>query len=630
MKNRFGTSVADTRFSPHAKLLPVPIENVHLEDGFWAPRLRLLQKVTLPSQYKLCEETGRVSNFRRAAGKDTGEYQGYLFNDSDVYRWVEATAFSMASKSSQELAQLAKQVTDEIIAAQDANGYLNSYFTFDREKDRWTNLRDLHELYCAGHLIQAAVALYRSTGDDCLLQAAVRLSDHIASIFGPGNRLGTPGHPEIEMALVELYRTTRKEKYLHLAQFFIDNCGKGLIGGRPYHIDHKPFRELTEIIGHAVRSIYLNCGAADVYMETGEKALLDTLMQLWQNMTERKMYVTGGVGARHEGEAFGDDYELPNATAYAETCAAVAGVMWNWRMLEITGEARFTDVMELALYNGVLSGISLDGQRYFYTNPLADYDNQERQLWFDCACCPPNIARLLASLPGYFYSLSNEGVWIHLYARSTACLQLNGNHVTVEQRTNYPWDGEVEVVLKPEQEARFSLYLRIPSWCARGEVQVDGEALDVSSQRGQYVEVHRSWKAGDTVTLSLAMPVERVVCHPQVTENNDRVALKRGPIIYCVEQADNEDHDVSRLILPEDSSLSAEWAPRLLNGVMIIRGEAVTDDDDEFKGKLYRSMMDISPKLQRTKFVAVPYYAWANRKSGPMTVWIRSLRFHGG
>jgi DUF1680 family protein len=625
-KKNHKTFVVDTRLSPYAKLRPAPIENVHLEDNFWAPRLRLLQEVTLPTQHKLCEETGRISNFKRAARKETGEFKGYFFNDSDIYKWIEATAFSMADKPSQELTQLVEQATDEILAAQDANGYLDSYFTLDREKDRWTNLRDMHELYCAGHLIQAAIAIHRSAGDKLLLNAAVRLSDHIASVFDPSKREGTPGHPGIEMALVELYRTTCDDKYLHLAQFFIDNRGKGLIGGRTYHIDHRPFRELTEIVGHAVRAIYLNCGAADLYMETGEQVLLDALIRLWQNMTERKMYVTGGVGARHEGEAFGEDYELPNARAYAETCAAIASVMWNWRMLTITGEARFTDIMELALYNGVLSGISLDGQRYFYTNPLADHGKQERKHWFDCACCPPNIARLLASLPGYCYSLSDNGVWIHLYAQNTAHLQVNHTHVIITQRTNYPWDGKVKLELKPEQEALFSLYLRIPSWCAKAEVQVNGKMLDIPTQQGHYIEVCRSWKTGDVVTLSLAMPVERIVCNPLVIENNDRVALKRGPIIYCLEQVDNGDRDVGSLVLPNDSALSAEWAPNLLNGVMIIRGEALSSSINEFKGELYRSTTDISSKLQRVQFTAIPYYAWANRTSGPMTVWIRSLR----
>ncbi len=339
-------------------------------------------------------------------------------------------------------------------------------------------------------------------------------------------------------------------------------------------------------------------------------------------MTERRMYVTGGVGSRYEGEAFGDDYELPNVRAYAETCAAIASVMWNWRMLLIIGEARFTDIMELALYNGVLSGISLDGRQYFYVNPLADRGQHTRQRWFDCACCPPNIARLLASLPGYFYSLSDRGIWVHLYAQSTAHLKMNGNPVTIAQHTKYPWDGEVELILKPGKETPFSLYMRIPGWCRKAEVQINGKMLEPPIQPGHYVEVHRSWRAGDTVHLSLSMPVERIVCHPLVIENNGRVALKRGPIVYCIEQVDNPDSDVWNLVLPTDSGLEAEWAPDLLDGVMVIRGEALALDVDEFKGYLYRSIADIPSKSRHVQFTAIPYYSWANREPSPMSVWI--------
>jgi len=630
MGNRSYTFVVDTSRSPYAKLRPVPIESVHLEDAFWAPYLRVLREVTLLSQYQLCEETGRIFNFRRAAGKETGDFQGLFFNDSDVYKWVEAVAFSLASVPDQKLQDLARQAIAHIVAAQDEDGYLDTYFTFDRKKERWTNLRDMHELYCAGHLMQAAVAFYRATGERSLLEATCRLADHIASVFGPDKRLGTPGHPEIEMALVELYRTTGEEKYLHLSRFFIDNRGKGLIGGGPYHVDHKPFRGLTEVVGHAVRSLYLNCGAADVYMETGEEALWDALMRLWHSMTERKMYVTGGVGARYEGEAFGDDYELPNARAYAETCAAIANVMWNWRMLLISGEGRFADIMEFALYNGVLAGISLDGKNYFYVNPLADRGRHRRQRWFNCACCPPNIARLLASLPGYFYSLSSGGVWVHLYAQSTARLEVDGNPLTILQRTDYPWDGEVEIILQPEKETPFSLYVRIPGWCRRAEVQVNSETLEAPVQPGHYVEVRRSWRAGDRVHTSVSMPVERTVCHPYVIENNDRVALSRGPIVYCIEQVDNPHFDVWNLMLPANAPLEVEWAPDLLNGVAIIRGEALAVHTDEFEGYLYRPMVDTSYKLNRVQFTAIPYYAWANREPGPMSVWTRSSRHLSG
>jgi len=624
MKNHDPVFNVDTSHSPYVKLRPVPIENVRLEDSFWAPRLRTLREVTLPAQHKLLEETGRLSNFRRAAVKEKGDFKGLFFNDSDIYKWVEAVGFSLASTFDTKLYALAVQVISDIAAAQDKDGYLDTYFTFDRKKDRWTNLRDMHELYCAGHLIQAAIAFYRATGDRNLLEVACKVANHIAGIFGPGKRVGTPGHPEIEMALVELYRATAKQDYLDLAKFLLDSRGKGVIGGSQYHIDHKPFRELTEIVGHAVRSLYLNCGAADIYMESGDRMLWEALTRLWHSMTERKMYVMGGVGARYEGEAFGDDYELPNVRAYAETCAAIANVMWNWRMLLVTGEARFADVMELALYNGVLSGISLDGKEYLYVNPLADRGKHRHQPWFECACCPPNIARLFASLPGYFYTVSSEGIWVHLYAQSKAHLDLTGNHVNVVQRTDYPWNGRIEVILDPQKQAAFSLFLRIPGWCREATVLVNNQTVEKLVEPGTYLEIHRLWNRGDRVQLSFAMPVERVTSHLYVMENADKVALRRGPIIYCLEQVDNPDCDVWTLMLPTDSLLEAKWMPNMLNGITVISGEALAPEREVLEDKLYQMAEQAVPKVRPVRFTAVPYYAWANREPGPMTVWLRS------
>ena len=624
MEKKLDVFIVDTSRSQYAKLRPVSISKVHLEDSFWAPRLKMLGEVTLPTQYQIFEETGYLFNFRRAAGKKTGDFQGRFFNDSDVYKWIEAVAFYLAYSYDEKLRSLVAHVIDDVVSAQDEDGYLNSYFTLERKKDRWTNLKDMHELYCAGHLIQAGIALYRAMGEKQLLDAACKFADHISSIFGVGKRLGTSGHPEIEMALVELYRTTEKRDYLDLAQFFLDQRGKGLVGGDLYHIDHKPFRKLTEIVGHAVRSLYLNCGATDIYLETGEKQLLNTLLRLWCSMTERKMYVTGGVGARYIGEAFGDDYELPNYRAYAETCAAIANVMWNWRMLLATGDAKFADVMELALYNGVLSGISLDGKNYFYVNPLADRGKHRRQRWFRCACCPPNIARTLAYLPGYLYSISDEGIWIHLYVQSRAFVNVEGKTVTIKQRTRYPWSGEVEISLQPENEVSFSLYLRIPGWCRKAKIYVNNQKLETGIRLGGYIEIHRVWKPGDYVKLFLSMPIERLMSHPNVLENTDKVALKRGPIVYCIEQVDNPDFDVWNIVLPLDSPLKAEWAPKLLNSVTVIQGEAFAIETESFKNRLYQAVADVSFKTRKIRFKAIPYYAWANRKPGSMIVWMRS------
>jgi DUF1680 family protein len=616
-------TVVDTSRSPYAKLRPVPVGATRLEDDFWAPRLELLRKATLPSQHRLLEETGRMFNFRRASGKVKGEFSGFYFNDSDVYKWLEAVGFALDYSPDEGLRDTAQGVVKEVSAAQDADGYLDTYFALERRAERWRNLRDLHELYCAGHLIQAAVAYYRATGNSELLNVATSFADNIASMFGPDKLQGTPGHPGIEMALVELFRTTGDEAYLDLARFFLDQRGRGVIGGRAYHIDHEPFRELDEVAGHAVRSLYLNCGAADVYMETGERALWEALERLWLNMTERRMYVTGGAGARHDGEAFGADYELPSRHAYAETCAAIASVMWNWRMLLASGGAGYADVMELALYNGALSGISLDGENYFYVNPLADRGGHRRQPWFPCACCPPNIARLLASLPGYLYCVSDDGLWVHLYARSTARTALDGTQFVIVQETDYPWDGEITIVLDPEKEKEFALRLRIPGWCRKPEIQINGEPAGIVVEPGSYAELRRAWEKGDEVRLSLPMRVERIMSNPLVLENADRMALKHGPIVYCLEQADNPEADIWDIALSRNGQLNAVFRTDILGGVVIIQGEAYAVEAS-FDGELYRPMAEARARRRQIEFTAIPYYAWANREPGPMIVWART------
>lgn len=617
------TFVVDTSNSPYAKLRPVPIEDVKLQDEFWIPYIERLRKVTIRSQYELLESTGRISNFRMVSGKENGNFRGLFFNDSDVYKWVEASSFLLANEFDDELYGTVKRVVEDIASAQDVDGYLNTFFSLERKGQRWTNLRDMHELYCAGHLIQAAIALHRATSDRKLLEVATRLADHIVSIFGPGERPGTPGHPEVEMALVEMYRETRNHAYLELAKKFIDNRGRGIIGGSPYHIDHKPFRELSEIVGHAVRALYLNCGAADLYMETGEVGLWEALGRLWDNMVRYKMYITGGVGSRHEGEAFGVNYELPNVQAYAETCAAIANFMWNWRMFLASGDAKFVDVMELALYNGILAGISLNGKEYFYVNPLADRGAHRRQTWFECACCPPNVARLLASLPGHVYSVSADEVWVNLYCQSTARLKLGGETFTIVQRTRYPWDGDVEIDLKVEREREMAVMLRVPSWCRGTKVSVNGAEVKMDPKPGAYLELRRAWRTGDKIEISMPMPVRRISCNPNVYENLGRVVLGRGPVIYCLEAVDNPDFDVWDFVIPEDTRLRYEWVPSLLNGVVVIRGKGYALDSDWGQKHLYRDVGSRS-KAREVEFLAIPYYAWSNRDPGPMTVWVRS------
>jgi len=613
------TYVVDTSRSKYSSLKSVPISSVKLTDNFWAKRVRLIGETTLPLQYQIMEETGRINNFRIASGKLSGEFVGFFFNDSDIYKWIEAAAFYLVNNRDEKLDKLVDDVIEEVRLAQDEDGYLDTYFTFSRKQDRWTNLKDMHELYCAGHLIQSAVAHHRATGKTNFLNIAIKLADHIGRVFGPDKREGTPGHPEIEMALVELYRETNDKKYLDLAKFFIDERGKGIIGGSSYHIDHKPFRDLDEIVGHAVRSLYLNSGATDLYMETGDKTLLDALERLWDNLVTEKMYVTGGAGARHEGEAFGEAYELPNETAYAETCATIANFMWNYRMLLVSGESRFADIMELCLYNGILSGISIDGKEYFYVNPLADRGSHRRQRWFACACCPPNIARTITSIPGYMYSTSSEGIWVNLYASNTSEFDINGSKVVLEERTDYPWNGLVE--FKINTDSQFTIFLRKPVWSREFSISINGEEIEPTLEKG-YILINRKWQRGDTITLNLSMEPELLESHPNIKDNVGRVAIRRGPIIYCVEGADNPWGDVWNLEIPKDVKLSQEYKD-ILGGVVVIKGKGYLNSPESWKG-LYLPGDDANRLKKEVEFTAIPYYSWANRTPGPMEIWIKT------
>ena len=618
--------VVDTRSSPHAALRPVPLGSVTLTDSFWAPRRRVNRDVTLPTQFRYLEETDRLNNFRRVSGKIDAPFVGIYFNDSDVYKWLEAAAWTLAEGPNPELRAMVDTAITEVAAAQREDGYLNTYFALERENERWTNF-DLHEMYCAGHLFQAAVAHVRATGERSLLDVATRFADYLCDTFGPesnGKREAVDGHEEVELGLLELYRVTGERRYLGQAQYFVEARGQGLLG-KPYGIwspeyaqDHKPVRELDAVVGHAVRALYYASGVADVYAETGDAGYLSALERQWDNMTTKRMYVTGGVGSRYEGEAFGKDYELPNERAYTETCAAIASVMWNWRMLALAGDARYADLMEWTLYNAVLPGLSLDGQHYFYQNPLADDGAHHRQAWFGCACCPPNVARLLASLPSYFYSTSEDALWVHLYAEGRLETTLeNGQRVALEQRTRYPWDGEV--TLNVQAEGNFALRLRIPSWAQEATLRVDGEAVDV--QAGSYARLARDWRVGDTVELSLPMPVRYLETHPHVTENTGRVALARGPLLYCVEGSDPDPRD---LVLSHNPSLTAEHRPDLLGGVTVLTGQAQRLEPDAWNGALYRKVREAETTTE-VALTAIPYFAWANREPGPMLVWLTKV-----
>ena len=636
------------------RLEPASLDKVAVDGPFWVERLATNRVVTLPIEYKQLETTGRIAALK-LDWRPGDPAPPHIFWDSDVAKWIEAAAYSLATHPDADLERLVDSVIDLIADAQQDDGYLNTHFTVVEPENRWTNLREMHELYCAGHLVEAAVAYFEGTGKRRLLDVLCRYIDVIDSVFGPGEgqKRGYPGHEEIELALVKLYRVTGERRYLDLAEYFLDERGRqphyfdleahqrgddpADFHGRGYNYNqsHLPVREQTATEGHAVRAMYLFSGMADVAAETGDEPLLNACKTLWKNVCERRMYVTGGVGSFPFGERFTYDYDLPNVLAYAETCAAIGLVFWAHRMLQIEPDGRFADVMERALYNGVLSGVSLDGTTFFYANPLAMDPKKfaflnhlwgrtalspTRQEWFGTSCCPPNIARLLASLGTYVYSCREREIYVHLYTGGGAALKLGDQMVLLQQETRYPWEGEVRITVRPEAKVRFTLALRIPGWAEGGVLQVNGQPLELAPlvTKG-YAKIDRLWEPGDTVTLDLPMPVQRVEAHPRVREDCGRVALQRGPIVYCLEEVDNG-ADLSDICLSRDAALSAQFRADLLGGVVAVTGEATRREMAGWDDRLYRKA---GSPVRTVSLKAIPYYAWANRTPGEMLVWIR-------
>jgi len=600
-----------------------------LTGGLWRHRQTVNHQVSLWHGYRMLEQAGNFHDLRLAAGQIEGAYRGPLFMDSDLYKWLEALAWQLALGPDDELQRIAAETIELIAAAQAGDGYLNSYYQVVERERRWRNLKDGHELYCAGHLIQAAVAHHRATGDTRLLGVACRFADAIASVFGPGKCPGTPGHPEIEMALVELYRETRQSRYLELAEFFLDQRGHDLLGaGRAgnasYYQDHVPVRQATTVAGHAVRQLYLVAGVTDVYMETGERALLDAVTRQWQDMTRGKLYVTGALGSRYEGEAFGEPYELPNDRGYCETCAAIASIMWNWRMLLATGEARFADLIERTLYNGFLSGVSLDGRAFFYVNPLLSRGGIERKEWYTCACCPPNVMRLLASLGHYFATCDRDGLQVHQYSPATIHTELEpGRSVAVRMETDYPWQGQVALTVEHTDAQPWRLDLRLPGWCESAALQVNGQALEIPAG-ADYATIERPWQTGDTIELEFTMPPRLVEAHPRSDATRGSVAIERGPLVYCLEQCDQElSVQVMDVQIDESAPLRTAWRADLLGGVTVVETRGHAMDVSVWQDRLYRPVAGlVDLPSQPVRLTAVPYYAWANRGAGAMRVWI--------
>jgi uncharacterized protein len=595
-----------------AGLTAVPFQDVHVTDPFWGRRIHTNRTATIEANLRQCEATGRIKNFAVAGKLEDGKHKGLLFDDSDVYKVIEGIACTLSSRRDPELEKRTDAVIDKIAAAQQPDGYLNTYYTLVKPAQRWKNIQYGHELYCAGHLIEAAVAYHHATGKRKLLDVACKLADHIDGVFGPGKKQDTSGHEEIELALVKLYRATKQERYLKLARFFLDVRGRAdkrrLFG--EYAQDHKPVREQREVAGHAVRAMYLYCGMADVAALTGDDGLLRALDSIWHDVVDRKMYVTGGIGPSARNEGFTVPYDLPNDSAYAETCAAIGMALWNHRMFLLSGDGKYADVLEREVYNGLLSGVSLGGDRFFYVNPLGSVGRHHRVPWFDCSCCPTNIVRYIPGMGERVYAHKGDAVWTVLYMGSDATVPLEGGEVRLAQKTNYPWDGDVEITVTPQKRFAFDLNLRIPGWCRAGPtLSVNGEKVSVKAEKG-YVRVHRTWKAGDVVRLSLPMPVERVHADPHVKADVGRVALRRGPVVYCLEGVDNGG-SVRNLCLPKEAKLTASFEKDLLGGVVVVEGEALAVSRP-------KEQLETKP----VAFRAVPYFAWDNRRPGQMIVWL--------
>lgn len=634
-------------------LKPVGLRSVKIKDGFWGPKLEVNRSTTLKIEYQRLVETGRIDAWN-LNWKEGMPNKPHIFWDSDCAKWVEAAAYALMEAPDDELEKKVDDFIDMIAEAQEDDGYVNTYFQTVEPDKRWTNLRDQHELYCAGHLIEAAVAYHQATGKRKMLDVLCRYADYIHSIFGEeeGKRGGYPGHEEIELALIRLYRETGEKRYCDLAKFFVDTRGVSprfsasgdstfLLGEsdsdapwlNSYHQDHLPVREQETAEGHSVRACYLYAGMADVASETQDVELLNACEKIWNNITQKRMYVTGGIGSARQGERFSFDYDLPNEEAYAETCASISLVFFAQRMLNITGDGKYADIMETALYNGVLSGVSLEGDKFFYENPLSvlplatkykklnsNTGKLGRQPWFDCACCPPNLARLLASLGDYIYSYSQNELWVHLFVNGEVEWMIDDAKIKLDVKTDYPWDETVVMTIDVEKPTMFSLLTRLPSWCRAPRATLNSAELDINSNVGSHLRIEREWRPNDEIRLIFPMPVERIQAHPNVRQNAGKVALRRGPVVYCLEEVDNGPslHDIA---LADDSDLHVEVEPTLFGGIPVVKGTAARHDSNLWRNDLYRPM---DTHTREDEIKAIPYFLWANRKLGEMTVWLRT------
>jgi uncharacterized protein len=622
---------------------PIPFTQVKVQDTFWKARMDTIIKVTIPYAFQKSEETGRIENFMVAGGLKSGKFIGdFGFNDSDVYKIIEGASYSLSLQADPKLDRYLDNLISYIAAAQEDNGYLYTAWTTRARQSNpniwccylekpWDNLRSSHELYNVGHLYEAALAHYQATGKRTLLDVALKNADMLCETFGPGKLQDYSGHQEVEIGLVKLYRVTGREKYLQLAKFFLDQRGRGLRkyegDGATYAQDHKPVIEQDEAIGHAVRAVYMYSAMADVAAMTGDASYIHAIDRIWENVVSRKLYVTGGIGDKPEGEAFGPDYHLPNATAYNETCAAIANVFWNQRMFLLHGDAKYIDVLERTLYNGLISGVSMDGRTFFYPNVL-ETTGESRSPWFGCACCPSNITRFIPSLPGYIYAQKEGSLYVNLFISNQTTVKPAGVPVQVTMTTGYPWDGKIKIALVPKKTSRFALKIRVPGWAEHAPVPSDlyhfldsassavtlllnGKPAEYSMEQG-YAVINRDWKRNDVVEVNLPMTVQRVIANDKVEEDLGKTALQRGPIVYCAEWIDNDGAALNR-VMPDEVALQAVFEPDILGGVIILTGTAP-------ELKIADNKKAVS--TEKRPFIAIPYYARAHRGVGEMEVWM--------
>ena len=596
------TSKEDIKEQPLKMIEQIDFSHVKINDNFWSPRLSKHVSATLPVCIDQIEnQTGRIRNFENAA-KGEGEHSGIFFDDSDVYKALEGMAYSLINNPDPELEKKADEWIDKFAAAQQPDGYINTFYTLTGLDKRWTNM-EKHEMYCAGHMIEAGVAYYQATGKRKLLDVCIRMTDHMMSQFGPGKRHWVPGHEEIELALVKLYQTTQEQKYLDFAYWLLEERGHGhgTMGDEGkwdpvYYQDIVPVRQLTDISGHAVRCMYLYCGMADVAALKNDTGYIAAMDRLWDDVVHRNMYITGGIGSSRDNEGFTEDYDLPNLDAYCETCASVGMVLWNQRMNQLTGDSKYIDVLERSLYNGALAGISLGGDRFFYVNPLESKGDHHRQEWYGCACCPSQLSRFLPSIGNYIYASSDDALWVNLYIGNTGQIRIGETDILLTQETDYPWDGSVKLTISTSQPLEKEIRLRIPDWCKTYDLSINGKRINVPKEKGY--AVIKDWKSQDVIALDMDMPVEIVAADPHVKENFDKRAIQRGPLVYCMEEIDNPEY-FDQIQLSPSTTFQTAFVSDILNGIKTIKTNG---------------------RAQSATFI--PYYAWDNRKAGKMRVWI--------